>query len=226
MKILKSLLKILSISIIISCSSNSDGDGAKNTVVDKTSYKKIVFFGDSITAGFGLEPQQDYPKFIEEKLELGKINYTTINQSVSGDTSETAAKRITQALGGNIPDIFIIAVGVNDGLAKKNVKKTSDNLTSIINSVKFTYPNCKIMIAGFKYFWPDRGSYADKFEAIFPNIAKKHGLILIPDLLEGVTGNPLNTQLDGLHPNIFGQQIIANTVWSYLELQIDKPIQQ
>ncbi len=170
--------------------------------------KTIVFYGDSITAGYGLSPEQAYPALVEKALEG---QYTIINAGLSGETSAGGLSRLDWVL--NRPtDIFVLALGANDALRGLPLGQTEKNLQAVILKVKQKYPNVKIALAGMKAP-PNLGEqYTKEFENLYVNLAQKNDVVLIPFLLEGVAGHKELNQPDGIHPNPKGHSIIADLV--------------
>lgn len=178
--------------------------------------KTIVFFGDSLTAGLGLDPQEAFPAVIQDTLNSLGMNYTVINSGLSGETTASGRNRLDWVLNQKA-DIFILELGANDGLRGIPLAETRTNLQAIIDAVRQKNPNTKIILAGMQ-IPPNMGQdYTSEFRKIFPDLAEKNTLPLIPFLLEGVAGNPELNQEDGIHPTIEGQKIVADNVWAVLE---------
>lgn len=181
-----------------------------------TPVKSILFFGDSLTAGYGLSTDQAFPRLVEKRLNENKQACKVINAGLSGETSAGGLARIDWILRQPI-DIFVLELGANDGLRGLPIEQTEKNLQAIIDKVKNKYPSAKIVLAGMMVP-PNMGKeYTMKFQAIYPSLAKKNKASLIPFLLEGVGGNEKLNQPDGIHPNEQGHQIVAGTVWSVLK---------
>lgn len=178
--------------------------------------KNILVLGDSISAGWGLEPNQSYPALLQEKIEAKGWPFRVINAGQSGDTSAGGLNRLDWLLRSPI-DILVLELGGNDGLRGLPPEVTQKNLQAIIDRAKAKYPNAKIVIAGMMVP-PNMGrGYGDKFNAIFPALAKRNGAALIPFVLEGVGGVRELNLPDGIHPTAKGQQIVAANVWKALE---------
>jgi len=174
--------------------------------------KVILIFGDSITAGYGLSPDQAYPAILNKKLNDLHKNYKVIGSGVSGETSAGGLSRIDWVLRQPV-DIFIVELGANDGLRGLPLEETQKNLQAIIDKVKTKYPAAKIVVAGMMVP-PNMGpSYTDKFKKIFPDLAKKNNATLIPFLLQGVAGDEKLNQADGIHPTAAGHKILAENVY-------------
>jgi acyl-CoA thioesterase-1 len=178
--------------------------------------KTIIFFGDSLSAGYGLdEPTLAFPGLIQRKLDSLKMDYLVVNAGVSGETSSGGVGRIEWILNQPV-DVFILELGANDGLRGIPVETTAKNLQTIMDSVKSKNPSVKIILAGMQVP-PNMGAkYANAFKAIFPTLAEKNKVALIPFLLEGVGGEPALNQADGIHPNEEGHRKVAEVVWKSL----------
>lgn len=191
-----------------------------STAKNSAKVKNILFFGTSLTAGLGVDPDQAYPALIQEKLDSLKLPYKVINAGLSGETSADGKSRINWLLRQPV-DIFVLELGANDGLRGIDVKQTEGNLQSIIDQVKKKYPNAKLVIAGMQ-MPPSMGSkYTIPFKSLFPSLAENNHMALIPFLLQGVGGVPALIQEDGLHPTAKGHHVLAENVWSVLKNQID-----
>jgi len=178
--------------------------------------KNILFFGTSLTAGYGLDPTEAYPALIQNRIDSLKMPYKVINGGLSGETSAAGKSRISWLLKQPI-DVFVLELGANDGLRGLPVAQTTKNLQSIIDSVKNKYPNVKMVMAGMQVP-PNMGAkYAEDFKNIFPNLAKKNNMALVPFLLDKVGGVPKLNQEDGIHPTAEGDKILAQNVWVILK---------
>jgi len=176
----------------------------------------ILFLGDSITAGYGLEISQAYPALIQQRIEAKKWPFKVVNAGQSGDTTAGGLNRIDWLLRSRI-DVLVLELGGNDGLRGVPAETIRKNLQAIIDRVKTKYPKAKIIIAGMKVP-PNMGnSYSKEFESVFLSVAKKNDAPLIPFVLEGVGGISDLNQADGIHPTMRGQQIVAANVWKVLE---------
>ncbi len=178
--------------------------------------KNILFFGNSLTAGYGLDPELAFPELIQQKIDGEKMNFTVINAGLSGETSAGGLSRIDWVLSQYV-DVFILELGANDGLRGLPLASTRKNLQGILDKVKLKYPNVEIVIAGMMVP-PNMGeTYSKEFGEIYPELARKNNAALIPFLLEGVAGNPDLNLPDGVHPNVEGHQIVADNVWKALK---------
>lgn len=183
-----------------------------------TPVKNILFFGTSLTAGLGVDPEQAFPAVIQHKIDSLHLPYKVINAGLSGETSAAGKNRIGWILRQHV-DLLVLEIGANDGLRGIPVKETVANLQSIIDQVKQKYPEAKLLLAGMQ-MPPSMGEkYAGDFKNLFPAIAKKNKMDFIPFLLKGVGGIPALNQEDGIHPTPAGHKILAENVW--LKLQPD-----
>ena len=177
--------------------------------------KVILFFGDSLTAGYGLSPEQAFPALVEKKCTTNGTPCKTINAGLSGETSAGGLSRIDWILRQPI-DVFVLELGANDGLRGLPLDQTKKNLQAIIDKVKAKYPKVKIVVAGM-LVPPNMGpDYTSSFRKIFPELAKKNDATLIPFLLEDVAGFEKLNLSDGIHPNQEGHKIVANNVYEIL----------
>ena len=178
--------------------------------------RAVLFLGDSITAGYGLDITQAYPALIQEKIDAKNWPFKVVNAGQSGDTTAGGLNRIDWLLRSRI-DVLFLELGANDGLRGLPAENVQKNLQAIIDRVKTKYPEVKIVIAGMKVP-PNMGrSYSDQFQSIFVSLAKKNNAPLIPFILEGVGGvRDLNLP-DGIHPTARGHEIVAANVWKALE---------
>lgn len=181
--------------------------------------KRIVILGDSITAGYGLDPAEAYPALLQGKITAAHLPYTIANAGVSGDTTAGGLRRIDWAMGKGA-DVLIIALGGNDGLRGISPEETKKNLLGIIEKARAKNPAIKILLAGMQM--PDTMGldYTTRFKAVFPEAANESKSTLIPYLLEGIGGNEKLNQPDGIHPTPQGQQKVAEIVWKILAPEI------
>ncbi|WGK64493.1 arylesterase [Croceiramulus getboli] len=179
--------------------------------------KTILFFGDSITAGYGLDDTQDsYPEVIQEKIDSLGWDYEVINSGVSGETTAGGLGRINWILNQDI-DVFVLELGGNDGLRGVPLTETKANLQAIINAVAEKDGDIEIILAGME-LPPNMGkAYTDEFRELFSELAQENDLTFIPFILKDVGGIPTLNQPDGIHPTVEGHEIVAETVWDYLK---------
>ncbi|MEQ8578440.1 MAG: arylesterase [Balneola sp.] len=177
--------------------------------------KSILFFGDSISAGYGIQPQQAFPAVIQDKIDSLGLNYEVINGGLSGETSAGGLRRINWVLQRDI-DIMILELGGNDGLRGIDLSSTKDNLQQIIDRAKAKNPEIEIIIAGMQVP-PNLGTdYTKEFQDLYPELAEKNNLTLIPLILDKVGGRDEFMQPDQIHPNVKGHKVVAETVWETL----------
>jgi acyl-CoA thioesterase-1 len=176
-----------------------------------------VFFGDSLTAGYGLaDPStQSYPALIQRKIEAQHLPWRVVNAGLSGETSAGGVRRVDWVLRQGV-DLFVLELGANDGLRGTATEVTKANLQVIIDRVRATYPQAKIVLAGMRMPASMGPEYDEAFRSIYPALAKKNRVTLIPFLLEGVAGQPDFNQPDGMHPTAAGDVIVADLVWKFL----------
>ena len=216
---------ILWIVLLISCgetatkkvdSGPSEETELQGETSDEKNNKVILFFGDSLTAGYGLDPEEAFPAVIQDRLDSLQLDYTVVNAGLSGETTAGGKNRLSWVLNQKI-DVFVLELGANDGLRGIPLQETRTNLQSIIDAVREKNPNTKIIMAGMQ-IPPNKGpDYTYEFRKIFPELAEKNDLYLIPFLLDGVAGIPELNLGDGIHPTVEGQKIVANNVWEVLE---------
>ena len=186
------------------------------------SLKTIVFLGDSLTAGFGVDPTEAFPAVIKEKVQAAHLPFEVQNAGLSGDTSSGALRRIDWLLQRPIA-LLVIALGGNDGLRGLPVKSLKANLQAIIDKTKAKNPTVKIVIAGMQ-IPPNLGAdYTTDFQRVYPELARDNHAALIPFLLEGVGGHRDLNQADQIHPTAAGHKIIADMVWRTLEPILNQP---
>ena len=182
----------------------------------KPAANTILFFGDSLTAGYGLNPAQAFPALIQEKITARGWDFHTVNAGLSGETTAGGLRRIDWVLQRPIA-ILVLALGANDGLRGLPVAEAKRNLQAIIDRTRHKYPQVKIVLAGMQVPTNLGREYTTSFRAIFPDLAAANTTVLIPFLLEGVGGIPTLNLPDGIHPNPAGHKIIAENVWQVLE---------
>jgi len=218
---IKISVAVLLFVLFSACGNNSSSNQASQATAptsDSTSSEmSVLFFGDSLTAGYGLDDQSEaFPGVIQGKIDAAKLHYHVVNAGVSGETSAGGKGRINWILKQKI-DVFVLELGANDGLRGIPVSETLDNLQSIIDAVKAKYPKAKLVMLGMQ-IPPSMGSqYTYSFKAIFPELAAKNKMALVPFLLKDVAGIPSLNQKDGIHPTAEGAKIVADNVWQVLQ---------
>ena len=216
------LYGILFLLAILSACGNGENKKAKSESADSLGVKSlpekknILFFGNSLTAGLGVEPDEAFPAIIENKIDSLKLPYRVINAGLSGETSAAGKSRINWLLKQRV-DVFVLELGANDGLRGIPVTETRKNLQSIIDQVKAKYPDAKLLMTGMEVP-PNMGSkYVSEFRVIFAELARKNNMALVPFLLDKVGGVTELNQNDGIHPTPDGHKILAENVWAVLK---------
>ena len=202
------LLRVSFATGLLLMSLGNSSASATNTVV--------VFLGDSLAAGYGVDPSESFPALVQKKADaLGKA-MTVVNAGVSGDTTAGGVRRLDWLLKRPM-DILVVELGGNDGLRGIPVASTRSNLVTIIHKARERYPDVRVVLAGMQ-MPPSMGQeYAAQFRDLFPAVAKDEKAALIPFLLEGVGGIESLNQADQIHPNVTEHKKVAETVWSVLE---------
>ena len=196
---------------------NTAKDSAqKGTPPPSSSTKNIIFFGNSLTAGYGLDLSEAYPALIQAKIDSLKLPYKVINAGLSGETTAGGKSRIDWILKQPV-HVFVLELGGNDGLRGIPLEETEKNLQQILDKVKEKYPAVKLMLTGMRVP-PNMGKqYSENFHRIFGRLADSNKITFLPFLLEGVGGEPGLNQHDGIHPTAEGQKIVAENVWAVLK---------
>ncbi|MEI6467641.1 MAG: arylesterase [Verrucomicrobiota bacterium] len=180
--------------------------------------RTLVFFGDSLTAGYGLDDPstESYPARIQEKISAGGLRWRVVNAGLSGETTAGGLRRVDWILRQPV-DVFVLALGANDGLRGVDPALSQKNLEGILARVRAKYPQAKLVLAGMQ-MPPSMGAdYATKFTAVFAEVARQYDATLIPFLLDQVGGVAELNQSDQIHPNVRGHQHVAETVWAVLK---------
>lgn len=171
----------------------------------------MIFLGDSLTAGYGLSPDQAYPNLLEPRLRAR--GWRVVNAGVSGDTSSGALRRLDWVLKGKSGLVFV-CIGANDGLRGVPPEATEANLRRIVEKARAA--GSRVVLAGISIPENYGRDYRARFEAIYPRVARDLKVPLLPFLLEGVAMDPALNQADGIHPNAEGQRRVAEHVWTFL----------
>ena len=214
---------MISLIAIVSCNNNKQNISSTQQQADKSipvvsaaKVKTILFFGNSLTAGYGVDPSEAFPALIQNKIDSLKLAYKVINGGVSGETSSGGNSRVNWILKQPV-DIFVLELGGNDGLRGIPLTETKKNLQAIIDKVKAKYPEAKLVLAGMQ-IPPNMGQkYTTEFKNLYPGLAAKNRITLIPFLLQGVGGEAKLNQQDGIHPTAEGHKIVAENVWNVLK---------
>jgi acyl-CoA thioesterase I len=179
--------------------------------------RTLVFFGDSLTAGYGLaDPaSESYPALIQQKIDAAGLGWRVVNAGLSGETTAGGLRRIDWILRQPV-DLFVLALGANDGLRGINPAVSRDNLQQIVDRVRAKYPQARIVVAGMQMPAALGTDYVREFQDMFPAVAEKSHATLLPFLLQDVGGSLRLNQEDRIHPNPAGHAVIAETVWKVL----------
>lgn len=183
---------------------------------DSTKEKFILFFGNSLTAGYGLKEEEAFTAHIQSKIDELNLDYKVVNAGLSGETTAGGKGRINWVLKQPV-DVFVLELGGNDMLRGLPFEETEKNLRAIFQEVRKKKPEAKLVLAGMMAP-PNMGQdYAKGFSAVYPKLAKEFEAAFIPFLLDGVAGDPKLNQADGIHPTAAGQKIVAENVWKVLK---------
>jgi len=181
---------------------------------------RIVFLGDSLTAGLGVAPDQSFPALLGQRLAKEGLNYEVVNAGVSGDTSAGGLRRLDWSLEGDVK-VIVVALGANDGLRGLSTAELKKNLGAILD--KATARGVTVILAGMEAPPNFGGDYTSDFRAVYRDLAKQYSVRFIPFLLAGVAGDATLNQADGIHPNVRGAQIVADLVWPELQAVLPRP---
>jgi acyl-CoA thioesterase I len=189
-----------------------------NVVSDMPSLQRpaVLFLGTSLTAGYGIDPLQAYPALIQQKIDSAGLGYRVVNAGLSGETSAGALRRADWLFQQPI-SVLVLETGANDGLRGLPPDSLRANIQAILDRAKRLRPPPRLVLVGMRippnYGW----AYTERFAAIYPDLAKANGAVLVPFLLDGVGGVRSLNQADGVHPTAEGQRKMAETVWRVLE---------
>jgi acyl-CoA thioesterase-1 len=186
-----------------------------------TDRPRIIFLGDSLTAGLGLDVAHAFPSVIQDRLVREGHHFEVVNAGVSGDTSAGGLRRLEWAMTEGHPQILVVALGGNDGLRGLPPEQLEANLAAIVERAQKR--GLRVILAGMEAPPNFGADYTARFRAVYPTLAKRYDVPLIPFLLEGVAGNPAFNQADGIHPNQRGAQLVADLVWRTLEPTLAQP---
>lgn len=175
----------------------------------------VLFLGTSLTAGYGLDQAMAYPELLQERIDSASLPYRVVNAGLSGETAAGGLSRLEWSLQEEV-DVLVLELGANDGLRGHDVDATRRTLDAILRRTLERYPDAGLVVLGMEAP-PNMGTgYTDRFRAMYPWLAERHGAVLVPFLLEGVAGEPALNQADGIHPSAEGQRILADVVWDRL----------
>ncbi len=198
------------------------GVGDAAPAAGATSVRKpvVLFFGTSLTAGYGLDPEQAFPVLIEKKAQADGVPIKVVNAGLSGETTAGAARRIDWVLRSPV-DLVVIEGGANDALRGLSPDAARQNIEEVIAAVRKKQPSAKIALVQMEAPPNFGAAYTRSFRTIYAEIAKKENIPLLPFLLNGVAGIPRLNQADGIHPNLAGERIVADNLWKALKPIID-----
>ncbi|MGH7702230.1 MAG: arylesterase [Gemmatimonadales bacterium] len=175
----------------------------------------VVFLGTSLTAGLGLDLEEAYPALIQRKIDSAGFRFRVVNAGVSGESSAGALRRIDWVLR-EPPALLVVETGANDGLRGQDPDSLRAHIQALVDRTRQLAPGTRLVLAGMAAL-PNLGAgYAGKFRAVYPDLARKNRIPLIPFLLAGVAGVDSLNQADGIHPNPAGARILADNVWRVL----------
>jgi len=222
----KNLIILLFISSISLISCNSENKKLATTQVQETDsstvqtdQKIILFFGNSLTAGYGIDQEDAFAGLTQLRVDSLGLDYKVINGGLSGETTAGGLSRLDWFLEDK-PDVFVLELGGNDGLRGIALTETKSNLLAMVDKVKAKFPETKIILAGMQ-IPPNMGQeYSNEFKEIYPAVAKEKNVTLIPFLLENVGGIPELNLPDGIHPTEKGHKIVLETIWPYILSQL------
>jgi acyl-CoA thioesterase I len=181
---------------------------------------KILVYGDSLSASYGVSQQQGWVAFLQKKLNENNYKYSVVNASISGETTSGGLTRFANTLAKTKPSIVILELGANDGLRGLPVKNMANNLSNMIVQSKKT--KAKVLLVGMK-IPPNYGpKYTESFSNTYPQLSQQHKISLVPFMLENIAGKPNLIQDDGLHPNALGQPMMFKNIWPELQLMLKK----
>jgi len=181
---------------------------------------RVVFLGDSLTAGYGLGKDQSVPSLIQARLNASGYQYDVINAGVSGDTSAGGLSRLNWSLAGNV-QVLVVELGANDGLRGLPPAAMKRNLDQIITRAK--QRRIAVLLTGMEAPPNYGAAYTAEFRQVFYDLARQHKVSFVPFYLQGVAGNPSLNIADGIHPNPAGARIVETTIWRALEPLLSKP---
>ena len=182
--------------------------------------RTILVFGDSLSAAYGIRPEQGWVALLTQRLQAQGYGYQIVNASVSGETTSGGLQRLPRALQLHQPGIVVLELGANDALRGLPLSGTRANLAQMVRLSQEA--GARVLLVGIR-IPPNYGPrYTEEFESVFPELAKQYHLRLVPFLLQDVALNPARMQEDGMHPNAAGEAPILDTVWPYLKPLLKK----
>ena len=187
---------------------------ASSTSTANANAPRIVFLGDSLTAGYGLDKDASVPSLIQKRLQDAGYPYEVVNAGVSGDTSAGGLSRLDWSLEGDVK-VLVIELGANDGLRGLPVKELKRNLSEII--ARAQAKGIKVILTGMEAPPNFGAAYTSEFRDVYRQLSREHDITFVPFYLDGVAGIPSLNIADGIHPNAEGSRIVEKTIWSALE---------
>src|SRR5688500_15224441 len=206
---------------------SSGGDTSGNAIrrPPPAARRPILFVGTSISAGQGLEPDSAYPQMIDGKRDCLRLPYDAVNAGVSGETPAGLLRRIDWLLREPF-DVVVVETGANDGLRGAPVAAVRANIQQIVDRIRSSRPDAAILLLQMEAL-PNLGEkYTSEFRVMFPDLARRNGLMLLPFLLDGVAGHRDLNQPDGIHPNMAGERIVAENMWRALRPVLERRLQE
>lgn len=202
---------------LLACDQRREESPASTTPPPASSQRPaVLFLGTSLTAGLGIDPEQAYPALIQRKIDSAGLNYRVINAGVSGETSASALRRVDWLFREPI-SVLVLETGANDGLRGLSPDSLSANIQAIFDRARQLHPAPRLVLLGMRVP-PNYGrTYSQRFQTIYPELARANHAALVPFLLQDVGGVAKLNQPDGIHPTAEGQQKLAATVWKVLE---------
>jgi acyl-CoA thioesterase-1 len=176
----------------------------------------VMFLGTSLTAGLGVAPEEAYPALVQQRIDAASLPFQVVNAGVSGETSAGARRRLDWLLDNRHVAVLVIETGGNDGLRAQDAGALRANVEGMIERAAHEAPPPRVVLLGMQAPPNYGAAYAAQFRALFPELAARHHLPLVPFLLEGVAGVPALNQADGIHPTPEGHRVMAATVWKVL----------
>jgi acyl-CoA thioesterase-1 len=176
----------------------------------------VLFLGTSLTAGLGLDPEQAFPALVQRRIAQAGLPFRVVNAGVSGETSAGALRRVDWLLQQRV-DVLVVETGANDALRGQDPRATRENIQAIIDRVRARAAPPKIVLVAMRAPTNTGADYAQAFRHLYPELAARNHVALVPFLLEGVAGIPELNQADGIHPTAEGHRRMADTIWAALE---------
>ncbi len=181
----------------------------------------VLLIGTSLTAGYGLDPEQAWPAMIQARVDSAGLPFAVVNAGVSGETSAGALRRLDWLLEQEVPRVVLVETGANDGLRGQSIDSLEANLDAILGRLGSLQPRPVLIVAGMEAL-PNLGArYTNAFRSLYPRLARAHDAVFLPFLLDGVAGIARFNQADGIHPNAAGSERIAENVWRVLGPVLD-----